>query len=108
MDIIDEKLIPIDQCVNRKLYRVQARNIKIGVYFREPHKYDDGEWYSFYGIRTKFGKQFIDSEDHWDAKEFATCKPLEVIGELPEDIDIKDSDALMAWLETKEAELYGH
>lgn len=100
-----EKRIPIDQCVERKLYKLHARNIKIGVYIREP-KHGGGEWYHFYGIRTKFGSRFIDAENHWDAQEFASCAPLEEIGECPEGIPVEyGSKELFEWLEAKEKEL---
>jgi hypothetical protein len=103
--IIAEKRIPIEQCVERKVYKLHARNIKIGVYVREP-KYGGGEWFHFYGIRTKFGSRFIDAENHWDGKEFASCCPLEEIGELPADINIEDREALFNWLDAKEKEVW--
>jgi hypothetical protein len=108
-----DKRIPIEQCVNGKLYKLLARNIKIGVYKREPKHPDvatpeSSEWFFFYGIRTKFGSRFIDAENHWDAKEFASCCPMEEIGELPAHIDISEARGnteLFEWLEAKEKEL---
>ena len=100
-----ENRIKIEDCQPGKLYKLHARNIKIGVYKREP-MHGGGEWFHFYGIRTKFGSRFIDAENHWDAKEFATCAPLEEIGECPEGILIEyGSKELFEWLEAKEKEL---
>lgn len=64
---------------------------------------------SFIGIRTKFGSRFLDDEHHWDAPEFATASPLEIIGEIPSDIVIDKnyygSDIIFQWLDAKEKEL---
>lgn len=97
--------IPLPECQERKLYRLFARNIRIGVFHPEQ---------GFIGIRTKFGSRFLDSENHWDAPEFATAKPLEVIGELPPEIRCsqfavepgygKSNNELFAWLEQQEKE----
>lgn len=97
--------IPLPECQERKLYRLLARNISIGVFNPEQ---------GFIGIRTKFGSRFLDSENHWDAPEFATAKPVEVIGELPAEIRCdkfavepgygKRNEELFAWLEQQEKE----
>lgn len=101
-----DKRIPIDQCEDRKVYRVWARNIKIGVYLKGKREYDGSDWFGFYGIREKFGSRFIDSENHWDAPDFATCCPIEVICNLPSDIEIGgDNKALFEWMDAKEREL---
>lgn len=72
--------IKLEDCEHRKLYKVIARNILIGVFNKETQE--------FQGIREKFGSRFVDGESHWDAPAFATCAPMEVIGELPSEIDI--------------------
>ena len=103
-----DKRIPIEQCEDGKVYRVWARNIKIGVYFKSTRKFDGSDWNGFYGIREKFGSRFIDSENHWDGVCNATCCPIEVICDLPSTIDIKEghgSEELFAWLDAKEKEL---
>ena len=101
--------LTLSACQERKLYRLDARNIRIGVFHPEQ---------GFIGIRTKFGNRFLDSENHWDAPEFATAMPLEVIGELPPEIHCstiaiddagepiygKANDELFAWLEQQEKE----
>ena len=94
--------IKLEDLQHRKLYRLLARNISIGVWFAN-------EQY-FVGIRTKFGSRFLAEEYHWDAPEFATACPLEVIGEMPEDMsyDIRsneDHKKFFAWLEEQEKRL---
>lgn len=73
-----EQRIKLEDCVHRKLYLLDARNLKIGVY--------DAGSQVFIGIRTKFGSRFLDREFHWDAPMNATCCPMKVIGELPEEL----------------------
>lgn len=93
--------IKLEDCQHGKLYKLHARNIKIGVWCAETQ--------SFIGIRTKFGSRFLDDEHHWDAPEFATASPLEIIGEIPSDIVIDKnyygSDIIFQWLDAKEKEL---
>jgi len=68
-----------DNLVDRKLYRVMARNFSIAVCRKD-------SW-GFIGRREKFGKVFPFEEYHWDNKYFATVKPLEELPEtLPENI----------------------
>ena len=68
------------------VYRVLARNL-IG-----PSVYA-GEGI-FYGIREKFGEKFTEKE-YLDAprfRPFNTCRPLELVGVIPSDIEIRQSD----------------
>ncbi len=96
-----ENRIKLENCQHGKLYKLHARNIKIGVWCSETQ--------SFIGIRTKFGSRFLADEHHWDAPEFATASPLEVIGEIPSDIVIDKnyygSEVIFQWLDAKEKEL---
>lgn len=71
--------IKLEDCVHRKLYRVDARNLKIAVF--------NGGNQEFIGIREKFGARFLDHEFHWDAVHHPTCCPMQVIGELPKELD---------------------
>jgi hypothetical protein len=73
-------MIPLNQCKNRKLYRVDARNFGIAV-FTEAEK-------GFIGLRYKFGNTFPDLEYHWDTgAPHGTANPIEELPEeLPEDI----------------------
>lgn len=95
---LNTKYIVLNDCQDRKLYRLFARNIKIGVFNSEQ---------GFIGIRTKFGSRFLDSENHWDAPRFATARPVEVIGELPSEIrcDKFDNSELFDWLEKAESKI---
>lgn len=72
--------IKLEDCEHRKLYRLVARNLAIGVFNKDTQE--------FIGIRTKFGSRFLDHEFHWDAPRFATCNPMEILGELPTEIDV--------------------
>lgn len=96
-----ENRIKLEDCQNGKLYKLHARNIKIGIWCAKTQ--------SFIGIRTKFGSRFLDDENHWDAPEFATASPLEIIGEIPSDLVVDEnyygSQAIFQWLDTKEKEL---
>lgn len=86
--------IKLEDCQHRKLYRLLARNISIGVFDKTTEE--------FIGIRTKFARRFLDGESHWDAPQYATCAPMEVIGELPPEISIEQSRATVC-LECKQA-----
>lgn len=90
-----ENRIKIEDLQDRKLYRLLARNIKIGVW--------EAVSQQFLGIRTKFDSRFIDGEYHWDAPAYATACPLEVIGQLPDDISFDNRQKLFNWLEEQEA-----
>jgi hypothetical protein len=96
-----ENRIKLEACEHGKLYKLHARNIKIGIWCAETQ--------SFIGIRTKFGSRFLDGEHHWDAPEFATASPLEVIGEVPSEMVVDKhyygSNVIFEWLDTKEKEL---
>lgn len=72
-------MIPLTECVARRIYKLHSRNLKVGVF--------NGE--AFIGIRTKFGNKFLDKEYHCDY-ECGTAKPLEEIGELPVEILLLD------------------
>lgn len=66
---LEEHRIPIEECIARHVYRIHARNLKIGVFNGVS---------GFYGIRTKFDSQFIDCEAHFDRD--GTVYPLEDLG----------------------------
>jgi len=74
-------MIPLQDCKHRRLYRIDARNIRIGVY--------DEVSRAFFGLRTKFGSIFIDREFHWDYGQgpYGTAKPEEELERtLPDEI----------------------
>ena len=80
---MDTKHIPLDQCKNRHLYRINSRNLSVGIY-SEPTK-------GFLGIRQKFDDFFVAEEYHYDTGvPHGTAKPLEDLGFiLPEEILLK-------------------
>lgn len=88
--------LPVEDCKHRHLYRIDARNLPIGVWNEKTR--------GFTGIRLKFGALFLDVEYHWDMPQFATAKPLELLEALPEGIltQAHENPDLFAWL--KEAE----
>lgn len=66
--------IPIKDLVVGRVYKLNARNLRVGVY--------DG--LEFVGIREKFGSRFLDIERHWDAdSSFGTAYPIEDLGSIP-------------------------
>jgi hypothetical protein len=68
--------IPVDPCLNGRLYRIDARRLNLGVY-RSDIK-------GFVGIRSKFGHRYLFTEFHWDAgPPYGTANPLESICECP-------------------------
>ena len=70
----------LSELTKGRVYKLDCRNLVIGVF--------DGID-SFIGIRTKFGRRFLDSEIHWDAcEQFGTVSNviyLEI--DLPSDIE---------------------
>ncbi|MCK9567544.1 hypothetical protein M0R72_01180 [Candidatus Pacearchaeota archaeon] len=73
-----EGWIPKDSCKDRFLYRINSRNLFLGV-FRAATG-------GFIGLRTKFGSVYAFEEYHWDNEAFATVKPEEQLEELPAEI----------------------
>lgn len=71
--------IPLEDCVDRAIYKINSRNLRIGV-FRKESK-------GFIGIRNKFGERYLFQEFHYDTgAPFGTVTPKEQIGILPEGI----------------------
>ena len=90
-----ETYIPLSECKDSCLYRIDARNFSLGVFSEASN--------GFVGIRVKFGRRYLFTEYHWDTGEsFGTVKPIEVVEELPHDIVCEERDdntALFAWLD---------
>lgn len=77
-----EFYILIPDLVVGHVYRLQCRNLTFGAY--------DGK--QFVGIREKFGRLYLDSEDHWDTgAPYGTAYPLEDMGPLPEGMSPEES-----------------
>ena len=69
-----EKYIILGKCIHGGLYKLQCRNLSIGIF----DKYSN----SFVGIRTKFTQRFLDNEFHWETgAPYGTCFPLELLEE---------------------------
>lgn len=74
-----DNYIPVKDCKYRYVYRVNAKEISVGVY--------DPRCARFRGINKKFGH--LDIEIHCDSYSYGTVKPIEVICKLPDDIELK-------------------
>lgn len=84
------RCIPLDECEARVVYRVEARNFKFAVFDGKEH---------FIGIRHKFGNSFLDTENHWSAENFATCRPLEKTAHrVPDYIPVRDESGAGSWM----------
>jgi hypothetical protein len=78
------KIIPKSECKDRVLYRLVARNFKLGVYAQERS--------GFIGLREKFGVTFPSIEFYRDGSAFGTAAPVEELAEiLPDDILLTES-----------------
>ncbi len=76
-------MIKLEQLQRGRVYRLQSRNLESGVWNGK-----DG----FVGIRTKFGRRFLDMETHWDLSEtFGTARAVEPLGAIPEPISLEVS-----------------
>ena len=72
-------MIPLSECRNRFLYRINCRNLSLGVF-----KVETG---GFIGLRRKFDRTFAFEEYHWDnGPPYGTVRPNELLEELPEKI----------------------
>jgi hypothetical protein len=93
-------MIPLPECVHGGLYRINSRNLRLGV-FRQHSK-------GFVGIREKFGTHFLFEEYHWDTGEpFGTVCPQEFLEQCPltelsENDWLSDNKELFDWLKKKE------
>ena len=72
--------IALAACRPRAIYRIQSRNLRIGVF--------DGVD-GFIGIREKLGSRYLATEYHWDrGAPLGTARPLEKIGDLDSSIEL--------------------
>ena len=94
--------LPLAECEDGAVYRMEARNFGVGVFVKVTG--------SFIGIRTKFGKRFLDTEYHWDlGPPYGTARPHDKIGRVPAGIVLDEfttrepelvcNDKLFAFLE---------
>lgn len=80
------KIIPISCCIHRGIYKLNGRNINIGIY--------DWGKVGFYGLREKYDTLRIDFEKHINCQ--GTAMPIELL-----DIELPESIVLTASLGTK-------
>ncbi len=77
-DKVPISYIPIDECIEGHVYRIRARNGRIGIFEKK-----GPNWFVL--SRHKFSDNFLYPEYHWDNGEpNGTVKPLEHLGEAPE------------------------
>lgn len=79
-----ENYIPLAKCRKGFVYRINSRNLGIGVF--------DGNK-GFIGIREKFGDRYLFTEDHWDVgAPYGTVHPLEELCQLPAEIPATEDE----------------
>jgi hypothetical protein len=54
-------VIPMDQCIPRRVYQIHCRNLHFGVWNGKA-----SPWAGFIGIREKFGSKYLFTEYHHD------------------------------------------
>ena len=84
--------IPLTQCKDKHLYRIDARNGSFGIFEKE------NGWFIL--SRIKFKDNFLYQEYHWDFDENGTVRPLVEM----ERVHIKDENKKLAFLNKKTAE----
>lgn len=92
-------MIIFDECEDNYLYRIKARNARIGVFKKK--------FGGFIIPRTKFDYTYLFVEYHWDVSEkIGTVKPLEKLEEVPFKILYQNNQIedkrLLNWLKQKE------
>lgn len=79
----EEGTIPLSECEEGYLYRIDCRNLSLGVFNSKA---------GFIGIRDKWGSKFLFTEYHWDTgPPFGTVCPKEKLEKLPDDIELTES-----------------
>lgn len=78
--------IPMGECVKGHLYKIQSRNLSVGVY--------DGDS-GFIGIRTKFYDKYLFTEYHFDTgpPHGTVCGVTDTGFSVPEDVHVYESEA---------------
>ena len=67
--------IPLEECEGRAIYRLQSRNLIVGVFNEKKN--------GFIGIRQKFDSRYLFTEYHFDnGPPLGTARPLERLGKL--------------------------
>lgn len=77
----DTKYIQIKDCIHGGLYKIDSRNLSLGIYNENKNE--------FIGIRRKFGYLYLFEEFHYDiGPPYGTVKPIKLIEKSP----LKDED----------------
>lgn len=77
-------MIPKENLIKHNLYTLRSRNLTLGVF--------DGKK-GFIGIRTKFNEQYLFTEYYSDGNPYSTATPLENLGPIPTNIEVKEYQA---------------
>jgi hypothetical protein len=75
--VVGDMIIPLKDCKDRHLYKVVARNFRLGVF--------DLKNKDFIGIRHKCGDIFLDRENHSES----CVRVLEELEKIPDHIELK-------------------
>ena len=92
-------MIPMNECKNGGLYKIDSRNLAFGVYNEAQQ--------GFVGIREKFGNEYLFTEFHWDTGEpFGTVCPQELLEMCPLP-DIREHSDTFDWKTKRKVEWGG-
>lgn len=84
------KLPPLGKCIRGRVYRLQCRNLALGVFNGTS---------GFIGIRTKFEHRYLATEFHWD-----TGAPFGTVSEAVDmEVDVPKDTELREQLGTKDS-----
>jgi hypothetical protein len=73
---MSKKYIKVADCVHGGLYRLfWSRNLADGVY--------NSDTQSFVGVRSKFDREFLETERHCDVSTRGSATPVELLGMCP-------------------------
>jgi len=82
-------LLPPDQLIRGRVYKLKSRNLSYGVWYGKR---------SFIGVRTKFGSRFLDEEDHWDIDNGTVSEAIDTGYDVPSEISLETQEGLLGWL----------
>ena len=94
---MDENYLKVDELKAGYLYRIRARNARIGIWMP-----DKGE---FLISRNKFGNNYLFEEIHWDLSDhFGTVRPKYEIEKAP----FNEEDLILGTIERNGKEYWGY
>lgn len=75
--VVGTTMIPLNECVDRGIYLINSRNLRIGVYVATRQ--------AFIGIRKKFGDRYLFAEFHYECgPPYGTVRPQTLLAAMPE------------------------